>query len=87
MSAVLVEQGQPSHARHQAPEQGWELGRFMASSGMTKRPDGIIAHHPDLRSDDRPVYTRQTAWEKFVAFIRTIKVQDPNDYATTFIII
>jgi hypothetical protein len=42
---VLVDQGQPSHAGRRAPEQGWEPGRSMVSSGMTKRSDGIIAHH------------------------------------------
>jgi len=33
--------------------------------------------NPDLSSEDRLVYTRQTAWERFVAFIRRIKVHDP----------
>jgi hypothetical protein len=34
--------------------------------------------NPDLRSDDRLVHSRQTAWERFVAFIRRIKVHDPR---------
>jgi putative transposase len=42
---VWVEQGQPPRAGRRAPEPEWQPGRSMASSGMTKRPDELIAHH------------------------------------------